>query len=165
MQGDILFPLNTLKETAPKIYSEHVKKYIGREKIMKDRLPIINCLWNDVLHLSAIHPSQIKQALKEAGLTDPFDVEYFEVDPSLLNTANTIVYLYKNDTYEDKFREDNYISYDLDSIDEYSKLPQQTTDYYKEMIAQGKKPLLYHKVPHILFKGTLDISELKRIKP
>jgi len=42
----------------------------------------------------------------------------------------------------------------------FSSIPQATKDYYKEMIGRGKRPLLYHKIPHILYKGTLDITDL-----
>ncbi|MBI4404513.1 MAG: hypothetical protein HY537_10145 [Deltaproteobacteria bacterium] len=33
---------------------------------MQVRLPILNCLWNDVLHFSTIHPHLIWNALQES---------------------------------------------------------------------------------------------------
>ncbi len=30
---------------------------------MEQRIPILNCLWNDVLHFSPVHPAKIKQAM------------------------------------------------------------------------------------------------------
>ena len=37
-----------------------------------------------------------------------------------------------------------------------------TKEYYKEMFMQEKNPLLFHGVPHILFRGSLDISGVKK---
>jgi hypothetical protein len=164
MRGEILFPLNTLKYKHPDLYEKEASKYVGREEIMQNKLPILNCLWNDVLHFSAVHPSEIKQALIEAGRTKSFDIEFFEVDPHLLTFENTIVYLYKHSNIADKLKEENFAKYNPDDIDQYSKLPQETKDYYKEILTQGKNPLLFHRVPHILFKGTLDISSITGIK-
>lgn len=164
MQGEVLFPLNTLKNTHPDLYEKEASKYVGREQIMQHKLPVLNCLWNDVLHFSAVHPSEVRQALIEAGRTKSFDIEFFEVDPHLLTTENTIVYLYKHSNMADKLKEDNFAKYNPDDMAQYSALPQETKDYYKEMLSQGKNPLLFHRVPHILFKGSLDTSKIRRIK-
>ncbi len=163
MQGEVLYPLNKLKEIYPDVYKEHVLKYEGREKVMDQRIPSLNCLWNDVLHFSAVHPSLIKQALVQAGRTEPFDIEYFEIDPHLLDPNNTIVYLYKHQNILNKFDDDNFTIYDPDNIAQYSEVPQLTKDYYTEMIREGKKPLHYHMVPHILYKGPLNVNGAKHI--
>lgn len=163
MQGEVLYPLNTLKHTHPKVYEKEVGKYVGREQLMQQKIPILDCLWNDVLHFSAVHPTKVKKALLEAGGTIPFNIEYFEIDPHLLDPENTIVYMDKHNNLIDKFKVGNFAKYNPDNITQYSELPQETKDYYKEMISQDKKPLLYHKVPHILYKGSLDTSKIKKI--
>ncbi len=56
LQGNILYPLNTLKEKHPEIYEQQVSKYVGREHMTQQRIPILDCLWNDVLHFSAVNP-------------------------------------------------------------------------------------------------------------
>lgn len=55
MVGSKLIPLNKLKNIYPDIYKEHVKKYVGREKLLTKNIPLLDCLWNDVLHLSPIN--------------------------------------------------------------------------------------------------------------
>ena len=165
MQGDTLFPLNVLKETHPDLYEREASKYAGRENIMLHQIPFLDCLWNDVLHFSAIHPSVVKDALLEAGDRAPFDVEFFEVDPHLLNPENTIVYLYKHRDMSGKLEEDNFTKYNPDDIAIYSDMPDETKQYYKEMLSEGKNPLLFHRVPHILYKGSLDTSNIRRITP
>jgi len=49
IRGDILYPLNILKSIYPDIYQYQVNKYFGREYIIEQRIPLFNCLWNDVL--------------------------------------------------------------------------------------------------------------------
>ena len=56
MQGDFLSPLNQLKDIYPEAYAEAVKKYEGREFLMNVGIPTLDCLWNDFLFLTAVHP-------------------------------------------------------------------------------------------------------------
>jgi hypothetical protein len=163
MRGNILFPLHRLKDTHVDVYEKEVSKYVGRETILSLRIPPLNCLWNDVLHFSAVHPSRIKKALIEAGNTKPLDVEFFEIDPYSLNPEDTTVYLYTHSNMGNELKEDNFAQYNPDDVERYSVLPQDTKMYYKEMIVQNKRPLLFHRVPHILFKGSIDVSKIKRI--
>lgn len=65
--GPILYPLNRLKQRLPDVYARQVKKYQGREAVLKRRIPHLNCLWNDVLHFSPVHPTQCRAALQAAG--------------------------------------------------------------------------------------------------
>jgi hypothetical protein len=66
MVGDLLIPLNQLRDKHPMTYAEHVTKYKGREKLLEKTIPLLNCLWNDVLHISPIHP-QIVRYLETRG--------------------------------------------------------------------------------------------------
>lgn len=160
LQGNILYPLNALKEKHPDIYEQQVSKYVGREHITKQRIPILDCLWNDVLHFSAVNPKEVKQALAEAGRNPDFKMSYYQVDPKLIEPKNAIVYLYTHTDNKDKMNEENFASYNPDEVAKFSSMPQATKDYYKEMIDKGERPLLYHRIPHIPYKGTLDITDL-----
>lgn len=164
-QGDTLIPLNELRSIYPDVYEQAVKKYAGREDILTHHIPVLNCLWNDVIHLSAVHPSKIKEALYEAGRTKPFTLEYFEIDPHLLDPEKAIVLLYKHVTAEEKQRPENYAPFDPDNLKQYSEVPEGTKVYYKQMFTEGKGPLLYHKVPHILYRGRIATTGLTKIIP
>ena len=48
-----------MKDQHPAVYEEHVKKYKGRERLLRREIPLLNCLWNDVLHISPIHPQLV----------------------------------------------------------------------------------------------------------
>src|SRR4051812_37580591 len=111
MHGNVLFPLNVLKEIHPDLFQKEALKYVGREYIMEQKIPFLNCLWNDVLHFSAVNPSVLKNNLIEAGRTEPFNAEFFQIDPHLLNPKDTIVYLYRHSCTADKLKEDNFAKY------------------------------------------------------
>ncbi len=163
LQGNVLYPLNTLKEKYPNIYEQQISKYLGREHITQQKIPILNCLWNDVLHFSAVNPKEIKQALIEAGRNPDFTMSYYQVKPKLLEPKNTIIYLYAQTNNKDKMNGGNFAPYNPNEIARFSVIQQATKDYYKEMIGKNENPLLYHKIPHILYKGTLDITNLSII--
>jgi len=160
MTGNILYPLNEIKDKYPEIYEQQLLKYVGREKLLKHKIPILDCLWNDVLHLSAVHPGQIKKSLAEAGDKKEFKLRYYQIDPNLLTPESTIVYLYAHVDVKDKLEGKNFVPYAANDAVKYSILPQATKDYYKEIIEKGGRPLLYHRIPHILYRGILDVTEL-----
>jgi hypothetical protein len=154
LQGDILYPLNTLKEKHPEAYDKAIAEYIGREDIPQKQIPLLNSTWGDVIHFSAVHPEEVKNALVEAGHTYYFDTEHFEIDPRIIDPKNAIVYI-------ENEKGDSFTPYDPNELDKFSSLPQATKDHYKQMAEIGEKPFLYLGVPHILYKGTLDTGKLK----
>ena len=152
--------IHALKERGHAVMVTLKTKDILKKHLLKHQIPILGCLWNDVLHFSAVHPGEIKKSLIEAGDKKEFKLRYFQVDPKLLKSESTIVYLYAHADVRDKLNEVNFVSYAPDEAAKYSSMPQATKDYYKETIEKGGRPLLYHRIPHILYKGNLDITDL-----
>ncbi len=163
LHGNILYPLNTLKEKFPKIYEQEVSKYVGREDTTQLQIPTLNCLWNDVLHFLAVNPKEVKKALIDAGRDSDFTMNYYQVDSKLIEPKNATVYLYAHTDDENDMNEENFVPYNPDEVQKFSSMPQETKGYYKEIISKGDMPLLYHRIPHILYKGTLDINDLSII--
>ncbi len=154
IKGRFLMPLNELKQKYPKIYNEHIKKYAGRMETLEDKIPPLNCLWNDVLHMTAVHPKKVYNALKSSGFKRGLNGEkWFEIDPELIDRDKTVV----------SVGEDSYVRFNLGDLEKYSEIRKWTLDYYKKQIRDGKIPLMFYKVPHVLFKGHLDTSKLNII--
>ncbi len=159
LTGDILYPLNVLKEKYPEVYEKEVAKYVGRERVMEQKIPILNCLWNDVLHFSPVHPAKIKQAMIEAGKDSNYEVQAYKVDSTLIDPAKAVIYLHRHRELID----DDFLPFNLDKISELSEVPEFTKNYYQRSFAAGERPLIYQRVPHILYRGTLDIPKLEKI--
>jgi hypothetical protein len=42
----------------PEIWREEVRKYAGGEGLMEERIPLLDCKWNDVVHLFPFIPQK-----------------------------------------------------------------------------------------------------------
>lgn len=162
MRGDVLYPLNDLKTIFPKLYDKKVKKYKGREFLMKETIPFLSCLWNDVLHFSAVSPYDIKKAFVECGY--PLETKFYKIDTTLFDAGKAIVYLFNTEGINDKLEAKNFEKYNPKNFPKYSQFPYETKEYYKKELEKGKWPLLFYKIPHILFKGSINIKDMPIIK-
>lgn len=156
MSGTTLYPLNVLKLKYPSLYQKEADKYAGRETVMQKPVPILDCLWNDVLHFSAVHPAEIKKVLIEAGFANSPTRDFYQVNPRTLSPEQTVIYLYSTASIEVNVQD--FIEYDPTLLSKLSVVPPGTKAYYKEMFMHGMKPLRYHLVPHILYRGVLDVT-------
>jgi len=159
LDGNILYPLNILRDTKPELYKIKSAKYEGRQQIMTRTIPILNCLWNDVLHLTAVHPKTLADTLSEAGRIHA-PMTFYEIDPSLLNHDQTIVYLYREREKMLHVPVEEFIPFKTADLESYSLIPKFTKEYYRECYTANLRPLLYHGVPHILYKRTINITNL-----
>lgn len=161
--GTRLYPLNRLKDTLPAVYGSAIKKYEGREWLMGVKLPALDCLWNDVLHFSLMHPSVIYKHLSAAGIDySKWELLWFEV-PLADALAHPCV-LYKNtrqDRSSREFPESEFEPVSPERVTELSGMPERNLRYYKECVAEKTHPLLWAYAPHVLVKGDLDISNYK----
>lgn len=158
MEGEVLYPLNVLKEKYPDLYAAKAAKYTGREQLMEQVIPTLNCLWNDVLHMTAVFPQVVKDALVEAGGSRDLKMACYKIDPHLLDPEKTIVYLCSSSGV-DKTKAENFVSFNPDEMGKYAFLPQETKDYYKETYQKGSKPLVFRRVVHILYKGSIHTKD------
>lgn len=164
MRGDVLYPLNSLKSIYPDLYDFQAHKYEGREYLMAVKVPVLDCLWNDVLHLTAIHPNEIKRSLVSAGYNGPIDRGYYQIDPEMIDPKNAVVFLCERGV-ADSIAEEECVAYHPHILAPYSNLPQTTKIYYREKISRGEPPLIYRFSPHILYRGSLNVAGLSVVYP
>ncbi|HEV2066901.1 MAG TPA: hypothetical protein VGR08_08690 [Thermomicrobiales bacterium] len=65
LRGTTLSPLNRLRDLYPDIYESEIAKYQDhpdRILLPQTRLPVLDCLWNDVVHTAPIHPHRLYRA-------------------------------------------------------------------------------------------------------
>jgi hypothetical protein len=164
MRGNVLHPLNVLKDLHPDLYISHVDKYKDRSELIEKFIPRLECLWNDVLFLSAVNPVDLKRALEDAGL-HPKERKFYQIDPEFLDPAKTKIFLYR-DTSEHglvDLKPEDFVDYDPKALSGHSVIRPETADYFKESMKNGRKPKMFVGIPHILHKGSIDISDLEVI--
>jgi hypothetical protein len=91
---------------------------------------------------------------------NPREMKFYQVDPDLLDPKLTTIYLYQERDSKDKMNPENFAEYKSNLVDEHATLPEMTKEYYKDKFGKGERPLLFIGVPHILHKGSIDISDL-----
>lgn len=163
MQGNILYPLNDLKILHPDVYAEAVKKYDNRLHALKRRIPVLDCLWNDVIHMSSLDPHIIKAELEKNG-REMKSKTFFKIDPHSLDIKNTLVFLYKPLERGQPIPNDYFVPFDPSNVEQYAIFPEDTKRYFAETISHGGNPLLWHLVPHILYKGHIDVSKFELLE-
>jgi hypothetical protein len=168
LQGTTLYPLSVLKSKIPEIYESEISKYDGRKYVTQQRIPLLrDCLWNEVIFMTTVNPQELFDARAEAGWGKIPPQKYFRIDPSTLDQEKLAVSLFKVKELNAKsgVKADDFVKYSQDDIDKYAILPQATKNYYRYEHEHGqpKIRLFYRYVPHILYKGEIDISNAEII--
>ena len=146
--GTTLYPLNELAKHHQEHYEKQMTKYRGREGLLQRKILPLDCLWNDVLHFTAIPPNSVRTALEVLGF--PYPEKFYAVDPAAagFSKENSVIFIPPTDCRP----------FEISRLPMCQAYPSETLAYFQKMRDEGKRPLLYAHVPHILFKGTLDIS-------
>ena len=165
LTGNRLMPLNELKSDYPDVYRMHSMKYKGREWLKDRNIPFLNCLWNDVLHLTIVHPRKIKDAQVAAGFQwNP--VKWFQIDPieEGLNEENAVIWLFGQSVSQLKLKPYQYVPFNVRLLSYLTDIPTMTIEYYKNFHKEENKLLLsFYGLPHVLYKRNLDTERLQII--
>ncbi len=158
-------PLNQLEEIDQELFNQGNWKYLHRPHLKKSNIPTLNCLWNDVIFMTPVHPAQIKRALEDSGIKVRDEQEWFEICPTEcdLNLTNSTIYMYSH-AQSDHSDLKEYRSFSIDKIKSLVNLRPEVVKYYKECASNGTRPLLFHLVPHVMYRGKLPINKLSVIR-
>jgi hypothetical protein len=164
MIGDRLYPLNTLKHLAPEAFEKHRKKYDGRESLLDRQIPPLHCRWNDVLHLSPVHPALIREAKRKLGLFWPAKGRQVGVvcpEQLGMTSENTVIWPF-NDTRKVALHTtaEPFLPYDPVLLDDLSEVPDRTIRYLEEAAQTDAPTFLFVGIPHILFRGTIRREDI-----
>ena len=163
MVGTVLHPLNELEDLDPETWQRERKKYTGREQVLEKRVPPLNCLWNDVLHLSAVHPVAIIAALDSVGL-EPHRRRFFEIDPLNLESDHTVVFVNRRASSGEYQHATQWTPFEPAALTEVSTFNEASRQYYRECAQRAERPLLWAYLPHVLYRGSLDTQTLRIIE-
>lgn len=163
MRGSTLYPLNQLKDTYPDLYTKAVAKYDDRPEVLQSRIPSLDCCWNDVLHLTGTEPAVLLKTLTDAGSGAKHLNRWYKIPISKLDISLLIVCTYAVDV-KNAQEARRFTSFDESKMREYAILPPQTLEHYRESIIAGKRPLIFNRAPHILYKGPIDISDCEIVE-
>lgn len=141
MRGSEIFSLSGLRKAHPELAQWEEKKYTGRESLMSEYVPPLDCLWNDIIFFSPYAPQIMLNAYKEAGF-DAFPMRFYQVPIERLSGYNMVLWLPPT-----KPKEPNYKPFAPSDLP--MEFPQEQRQAYKAAFEQGFKPLLYARSPHL----------------
>ncbi|MNS71059.1 hypothetical protein D3C72_1044140 [compost metagenome] len=154
MVGGLLYPLYEIEKQLPEAYEKAKSKYVGREHVMDQRIPVLNCRWNDVIHLSPISPRILFSELTKAGvITD--EHQWYKIPISKLIPDKTVIL--KNEKKE--ITQDEILPFDPNTFQEMKGVNDACLQWYREHAAKGERPLIFAKLPHVLAMHAIDISD------
>ncbi|MCA9332363.1 hypothetical protein KDA00_00645 [Candidatus Saccharibacteria bacterium] len=161
MHGDKLLPLNKMDSDLEDIKKKALEKYKGREELLERRIELLDCLWNDVVQFLPLDPQKVYSLQKELGLIDKiYPYKFYKIPISSFDPEKTAVYFKTAPGYE------NYWVEWMKDVDfnNLQTIPKPTIEYYKSLIGTGELPFNYQFIPHVLYKGTIDISDAEIIE-
>ena len=163
MVGHELIPLNQM-ESDGHLYKTHAKKYVGRESLMNEVIPLLNCKWNDVVQFSALDPQVIVDELKRL---EPdlklLRTQYYKVHiDQIINIYDSVIFDRKVPRMKNDFTIDDSEVFTLDrNYKELHSVPLATINCWEKAKKEGGKLLWFPFIPHILVKGRIDTSDFE----
>ena len=168
--GNILFPLNEMKEKEgyTHVFARENKKYEGREKLKELVIPTLQCLWNDVVFLSPLHPNAIYKELVKIGY-QVSEINFLKIPVDILKNKRVTCFYIPSEpllpSLDHTFSEEQFTRFDCAHYSELKELPKRTSDYFHNVFdstCPAKLPLRFHHIPHVLCQDSINISD-KRI--
>ena len=159
--GNTIYPLNTLKTILPSAYECEVGKYQGREWLLDVSIPALNCLWNDVIHCSLMHPRLIYKTLTDIGFKHlKKSILWFEIPLKDILLFPSTIYL-NNRIWQDTkiLLNSDFEPVISECVRELSAMPERNLEYYRECLARSERPLFWKRAPHLLVKGEIDTGK------
>ncbi len=164
LTGNRLIPLNDLKDTHPEIFKAAIAKYDDHPKrklLPTITIPILNCLWNDVVMLSPVHPHLIYQGWRKVGKSIDQSVQFYQIPIKKLKATPTVIYHYDPDEETGMpINEKNIEILHTEKYRELKELSEETLDWYKKLHQEGKFGAHFHTLPHVMAKGEIDVSDV-----
>ena len=132
---------------------------------MEQKIPVLNCLWNDVLHCSPIDLRLIYKALIRAGHHKVKNIVFLKIPIELLKNIEFAKYKFDKEVYDKEKKAYVLTTEDIESLTigsyrELNELPNKTIEWYKQCAESSRKPLLFRYIPHIFVKGNIPIKEV-----
>ncbi len=163
--GETLLPINRMAGLPGymDVHQEAMKKYGGREGLCRKQIPPLGCEWLDVVFLSPVHPGLVfDEVLAAVRDVKPEDVELFrsfrerwrfiEIPIEELDQDCLTFYL-----PEENWEAGRFVSLDDCPWNEYCKISEEARALYRDELRNGKTPLYWARLWHVLYRGVVSL--------
>ena len=161
--GTELIPLNQMDKEGT-VYKEHSRKYVGREDLKNQNIPILDCLWNDVVQFSALDPQIIVNSLKKIQPDLKLSREkYFKISiDEVEGVYDGVIFDRKKDSKRSyKISNDEVQILNKVNYTELTEVPIETTQFWENAIKNNTPVLWFPYITHIFLKSKIDTSNFE----
>ena len=171
-RGDMLYPLDGLRQVFPDIHERERIKYANRESVLSYVIPGLGVTWGATVNLSALDPSQLVAARRQLGV--PFSnlltrrvlripVERIAHLPAVRYNSEThwINSSPGDSTVPLAPPSDEFVPFNAEIYEEVQEVPEMHLHYLRRQLARGERALGFVFVPHVLVAAPIDVSGLE----
>lgn len=163
IRGDHILALNQLRTAYPDLYTRHAAKHHGREWVIEEPIPALECTWGDVVFLSPVDSTEIFAALARAGRATDLPPAA-TIQALRLNPENCIIRLVRHGAgghYPDPSDEHDYLPFTTASLRAVSGVTVAAITRL-ENLGLPDPGLPWVDVPHVLHRGAILVSWFQR---
>lgn len=154
-KGDIIYPLNQLKEKFPDIYKTQLAKYDDIEE--KDvEIPGFGN-WNDCVNLMPVSPGLVKKELEKYGHDTNWQWRFYRIDPEKLDNSKLIIMTM---TEANGVLERKFMPFSRVAFEKYCHIGEATRNIFQKAKENHEQPNTFARVPHMLYKDSINTTNL-----
>lgn len=155
MRESVLLPLAMLKTTYPELHAIAWQKHLGRPWLPHASVSPLDCRWCDVVCLS---PLVIYRELAGLGRRWGQPPRWFPIDASALRDLPATSFIPPPRLASDTARRLAFQPFAIEGATEPQTLPPATRLHFRAALKLRRRPLLFHRVPHVLVRGAVDVT-------
>ncbi len=158
MTGETLYPLGALETFAPELYQQQIAKYSdhpSRKRIPYQRIPKLNCLRQEVLNFSPLHPHLVYEAWQTLGVTLP-EVNWYQLPVEAASHLPAVIY--QPGRVGEDISEAHVRWLEPTTYQEVAALSDAAKKWYAQLHKAGRRGGWFAHTPHVLVRGAVSVK-------
>mgnify|MGYP000858987537 CR=1 FL=1 len=90
-------------------------------------------------------------------------LQWFEIAPRALDASRLYVYWYLHSNPDLKEDPANWEPFRESLLPRLQKVPEATRDHYADAARSGRRPFAFYRIPHVLYRGGLELEGVQVI--
>jgi hypothetical protein len=174
-RGDELLPLNLLATRFADIHDREMRKWSGRESVIRFVVPHLGVTWGDTVNLAALDPAHLVEARRRLGVPVSNLLQRTVLRIPLERIAGQLAVVYEASSHWRNTRPNltgipevpppsDFTLFDRATYEELTEVPLVHLDYLVEQRDAGLPALGFAFVRHVLVVGAVDVAGLERTR-
>lgn len=157
--GDVIYPLNQLKEKFPDIYKKQFAKYDSIKE--KDVYIPGFGYWNDCINLMPVDPGLVKEELEKYGHDTNWRWRFYKIDSEELDNSNLILMIM---TENNGVLGRDFIPFNKANFEKYCHIGEATRAIFQKAKVNNEQPNTFAHVPHVLYKDSINTAKFEIVE-